>query len=135
MKNVFPFITLLSILLISCSKNNTSAHLLNPDNSIVGEWNATEYFISPGDAGKWYPIKDNTSIKIQQDSTYQQINNGKEEKGILGITTKWNAKAIYLRKNGSSDSLFYFLSVRKDTMELWGVGCIEGCATRFIKTK
>lgn len=150
---------MICIAVTACSKpgetgneGNTVDNTTKPDSHIVkqgivaaavGTWQLSETRISPGVLVDWGQVnngpvltfKDTSSYEINGDKSLFWQNISTSKNGTAGITARSGSTVMYLLPSGSRDTAFFNLRVSKDTLELGGVSCVEGCAYRFRKVE
>jgi len=137
------FFLMISVLALSCTKNNNSVPdeeegVPNPDNSMFGEWKYTENYISPGTLWHWVDVENGGTLKLNEDFSYTAdagIFSPEKQEGKFDVNVKviWGGEASYFLKQGTTDTMFFHpITVKSDTLELAGF-CIEGCIHRFRK--
>ncbi|MCD2423942.1 hypothetical protein LQ567_14285 [Niabella pedocola] len=107
----------------------------------VGSWQLSETRISPGVLVDWGKVpngpvltfKDSSSYEINGDKSLLWPNIPTSNKGTAGLTNRVRSTVIYLLPANSRDTAFFNIRVSKDTLELSGMFCVEGCAYRFRK--
>lgn len=124
------------VFLSGCRKNFD--YVTGPiENSIVGKWEFTEYFISPGDAGKWHKAKpQGRVIHFKADGSFSATRDG------FKAFTKYELISpgkIRLSAANSGDTRLLGFSI--DTDHAWlftypgDVICFEGCSDKYRLVK
>lgn len=99
----------------------------------MGDWQLSSYWNSPG-AGPvvWSPATEKTTISFNNNSTFSSSKTNWDRFRIYG-TAAGNAVAFY--KQGSTDTAYFEIQFSPDTLTLFNLGCIEGCAEKYVRSK
>ncbi|MGJ7030806.1 hypothetical protein GGU45_001297 [Niabella hirudinis] len=131
------------------SNTKPAGNTTNPGVKIdaaVGSWKLSETRISPGVPVDWGKI-DNGAVLTFRDSSSYEIDGDKplfwmfwpdvqvSKKGAAGTAARFRPTVIYLVPANRQDTAFFSLRISKDTLELWGLSCVEGCGYRFRKVE
>jgi hypothetical protein len=118
------------LLIWGCKKSN-----LDPiENTLIGKWTYTEYYIAPGGPGEWRPVMPpNQAIEFKSDGKFipcESFLEGSNHFEILdSITVKFEP--------ASTPSGFLTMGYSIDTaareLQMWPVDpmCTEGCSNKF----
>ncbi|WP_018630403.1 hypothetical protein [Niabella aurantiaca] len=147
---------LVFITVAACSKTEKTSNetdvvdnTAKPDSNIVkqgivaavGSWQLSETRISPGILVDWGRVNNGPVLTFKDTSSYE-INGDMSlfwpttsKNGTTGLASRFRSKVIYLLPANSRDTAFFGLRISKDTLELAGVSCVEGCGYRFRKVE
>ncbi len=137
MRNSLLALIVIAVLFAGCSKKFHYAD--GPiSSSIIGKWVFTEYFISPGDAGKWYKAKPAGKVMdFRADGKFASTRN--EFKQFSKYELMAPGKVRLLTGNSVDESVLLAYSI--DTEHAWlftypgEAICIEGCVDKYRKVK
>jgi|GEM_PF-5219357 len=134
------------------NKRNAVNNTTKPDSNIVklgivaaavGSWQLSETRISPGILVDWEKVnsgpvltfKDSSSYEINGDKSLFWPNVPTSKNGTAGLINRFRSTVMYLLPANSQDTAFFGLRISKDTLELAGISCVEGCGYRFRKVE
>lgn len=119
------------IILLACNKSAPSYY----NSGLVGKWQLTEYFISPGDAGKWYPATGVNTIEFSSDKSFKSSNGAYNN--AIGFTIIDSAKLEFVLPTQvpSVMECYYAIEDNGATLVLSPIGCIEGCSNKYKAVK
>ncbi len=135
LKSILTIIVVIG-LITGCRKNFEYAR--GPiDNNIVGKWEFSEYFMSPGDAGKWYKAKPGGRvIHFKADGSFSATREGFKQ------FTKYellNTGKIRLSAVDSGNTMLLGFSIDTDNAWLFTYPgeaiCVEGCSDKYRLVK
>lgn len=128
MKSLIKYCLLPVIIFISsCKKDST-------DNSLIGLWRQTEYYISIGGPGSWKAVDKNSYnyLQIKKDGTLAG-NNYSDYKTYL---IKSSTIITFYKADGTYEDYYYTITDKGLTLSPAGpIVCIEGCSDRYAKVK
>ena len=127
MKNLIFLLLITLSSFVSWQKDNAAIN-----NGLIGKWELTEYLISPGDPGAWYPA-DNTTrhiIKFRTDGSFTSSN------GIYNGATKYqqtdSVRIKFLQPQTGTETKCYFsIEDNNQTLIISPIRCIEGCSSKY----
>jgi len=133
MKKVQFLILIFLVFIAGCSKLD-NAKPAAVENTIIGKWSYTEYYLSIGGPGQWYPVTPaNQVIEFKPDGTFIP------SKFFLKDATKFEiVDSVTLKIQPASTPSGYILmgySIKTAERELYlypvSPYCIEGCSNKF----
>jgi len=122
-------IALLGTIFFSCEKSSNAIQ----NEGIIGKWQLTEYFMSPGDAGAWYPADNSIlhTIEFKADGSF--ISSDAAYEGAIGYRQSDSTKINFILPTQipSETECYFQLQDNNQTLILSPVGCIEGCSNKY----
>lgn len=125
----FLLIALVVYCLVSCSKSKETT--TPAVTSLAGQWKEVQRYVSPGGSTTWQKVS-GPLLTIHDDSSYTS------EPAHFALGTKGrffrvnDSTLIVKDSDGQTGSFLHFKQINSNAFELW-FGCIEGCASRFLK--
>jgi hypothetical protein len=137
MKQLFYILPVLFIALSACKKNEKdNLHVVCPAGpSLGGPWELNAYWNSPG-AGDltWFPATEKVTIRFDGSNLFSSTKTN-QDRFYADIKTynQVTDTIIKLYKQGGTDTAAYILKFNRDTLYLYNLGCIEGCAEKYAR--
>lgn len=126
---------LLFLLVIGCDNEGLGKEVPTTLNNLVGQWQLTQTYISPGGATEWVDVTNGYSYVFNSNGTYQQIeDNTTLEEGTYRIEE--DNLFLDFESDGEEKILGFFLEITDKTITLspsFPSICIEGCLYRYRK--
>lgn len=118
---------------MACSKSNSATH----NEGLTGKWELTEYFISPGDAGNWYPADNSTvhTIEFRSDRSFTCSNTAYNGAVAYEMIDSNKIKLIEPSQIPAEIECYFTLQDDNQTLILSPMGCIEGCSNKYKAIK
>ena len=117
------------LLLVACNKSG--AQLKNA--GLIGKWELTEYFYSPGDAGSWHLADASTkhTVEFRTDKSFECSGSGYN--GAIGYNLLDSNKLELILPTQIPSTLECYYEIKDGgaTLILSPVGCIEGCSNKY----
>lgn len=129
MKKIQILLLPLLLFAIACKKS------VDPiENSLIGKWTYTEYYMSIGGPGEWHPVTPpKQTIEFKSDGTFIPSESFLKDANHFEILDSVTVKF----QPASTPSGFILMGYTIDTtareLQLWPVNpmCIEGCSNKF----
>jgi hypothetical protein len=137
-KRVLYLVPVLFIFLSACDKNqnNDNLHVTCPAGPLLnGPWDLNAFWNSPG-AGEltWFPATQSVSISFNGNNVFSSTRDKQDHYyTTLSTYNQVTDTIIKLYKQGSTDTAAYILKINRDTLYLYNMGCIEGCAEKYAR--
>lgn len=127
MKKIFLFAILVSF--IACNKSSTPFQ----NTGLSGKWQLTEYFMSPGDAGAWYPADHSKEHTIEFSTDNSFLSSDSAYNRAIGFNIIDSNRLEFILPTQVSSTLECYYQVKDNgaTLLLSPVGCIEGCSNKY----
>jgi hypothetical protein len=127
-KKVF-FFSVIFIALVACNKSSSSIQ----NDGLLGKWQLTEYFISPGDAGAWHAADNLTmhTIEFRTDNSFVCSDN--TYNGAIGfnIIDSNRIELILPTQIPSVQECYFQVTGNGQRLILSPMGCMEGCSNTY----
>lgn len=138
---VLVMATAMALTVIACKKDN-NLPVGDVPGDLLGSWVAVSYFESDGGPGGWSPATDNNQLSFSGNGTLSsskfQFNAYRVDavpSGGINPDTSVVVK-LYKKGSGEQDTARYAIkTLTRDSLEMWYIQCIEGCATRFVRKR
>lgn len=128
-------LALAAILIMGCDNNDLGKEVPTTLSNLVGKWQLTETYISPGGATEWVDVTNGYSYFFNSDGTYEQVeDNISLEEGTYRIED--DNLFLDFESDGEEKILGFSLEITDKTITLspsFPAICIEGCLYRFRK--
>jgi hypothetical protein len=119
---------------VACKKSNEPIEPI--ENSLIGKWTYTEYYISSGGPGEWRPVTPKQTIEFKPDGTFIPSESFLKDANHFEILDSVKVKF----QPASTSSGFILMGYAIDTMarelQMYPVNpimCIEGCSSKFTR--
>lgn len=110
--------------LFSCAKDKQSG------TDIVGKWQRTEKYASPGFPVDWQKANDNPKVKVEFTADGKVISGSAPYADFASYRTFAQDSIEFTTTTGQKNRYTYFIENGKLT--IWFL-CIEGCGDRFVR--
>ncbi|SFE05679.1 hypothetical protein SAMN05518672_104304 [Chitinophaga sp. CF118] len=145
MKRVLYLLPVALMLLFACTKNKNKGQDPNiticpcPVNplSLEGPWQLSASWNSPG-AGPviWRPATENETISFTTSGLFSSNKKDYDHFTIIPSNNfEYPDTILKLYKQGGKDTSSFIVKVNTDTLYLYYIGCIEGCASKYARPK
>lgn len=126
MKNMVATV-IICLTVCACKKSATAIQ----NEGLIGKWQLTEYFISPGDAGAWHDAEGIHTIEFKTNGAF--ISSDEAYNGAIGFVQVDSVRIrLVLPTQVTAEIECYFqLQDNNQTLILSPVGCIEGCSNKY----
>lgn len=114
------------VVFLSCKKDKQS------NTGIVGKWQRTQVYTSPGGAGYWHNSNDNPKMRIELTVSGNVISNHEPYAKFKTYKTVGADSIQFTTTSGQKTYNRYELENGK--LNIW-FSCFEGCADRFAPAK
>ena len=122
MRTAYSIIIATLIVFASCKKSGVS------NTALIGRWQETESYISPGGATDWKPSTTHQVIEFRSDGKLLGLPNINRYKLLSDSTIEvWS-------NNGNQNFTWQIRELTSTKLELW-YSCYEGCAGRFKRVR
>jgi hypothetical protein len=120
----------LLILISGCKKSN-----LEPiENTLIGKWTYTEYYISPGGPGEWRAVTPpNQTIEFKSNGKFIPCESFLEGSNRFEILDSVTVKFEPASTPSGFLTMGYSIDTAARELQMWPVNpmCIEGCSSKF----
>jgi hypothetical protein len=134
MKRVLYLLPVLCLLMSACQKEQDK----KPEIVVclgtplwTGPWQLYAYWYSPG-AGpvSWTPATEKATIQFEPDFLFSSTK-GNQDRYL--VASRGTETLLKLYKQGNTDTSVFIINIDRDTLYLHNIGCIEGCAEKYIR--
>ena len=127
---------ILLFFIIACKKDNK---VIEPiENSLIGKWTYTEYYMSIGGPGDWRPVNPpNQAIEFKPDGRFIPCESFLPATDHFEILDSVTVKFQPASTSSGFILMGYVIDTIKGELQMYPVNpmCIEGCSNKFKKIK
>jgi len=134
----------IALIFTACKKDDDhvadNTRLAKTPEQLAGKWKQVASYVSPGGQTEWQTVKDGPVWTFTVDSNFISNTSYNGYKLDLARYTgaTGNDTLLYIYKKGvpeSDTTLFAISKITPDSLTVWGINCIEGCGSRFVRVK
>ncbi|QEC67320.1 hypothetical protein FRZ67_08430 [Panacibacter ginsenosidivorans] len=127
MKKIFLFAIFAAF--FACNKSAS----LYQNTRLRGKWQLTEYYISPGNGGSWYPADTPTqhTIEFRNDNSFISSDSAYQNAIGFNIIDSNRLEFILPTQIPSTHECYYQIQDNGTTLIISPVSCIEGCSNKY----
>jgi hypothetical protein len=122
----------IALIILSCNKSSTALHTY--PGALTGKWRFTEYYISPGGPGSWYPATPAGQwFNLNTNGTITSNMEEFKQATAYELPDSSTIKMLLPARPGGFKRYHYSIDTLQQVLVLSPLDpmCIEGCALKF----